>query len=428
MALKLHVWGPAFGLSSIDPECLAAISYFQYTVPCDDWTLIASNDTSVSPDHVLPALSHRGTWTSGYANIVSYLAKHTSYSIDNDLTPLQKADSLACASYLTMRGSALLAMSLYVSPAAWARLTRPAYSSLLPFPLTWTVPPALRAAAVDKVEHLGLGHLAAEVDNADPSTDAAATTTSTGFLRLPERFSPSSTLKPEQTAAIRLQGLAGDFFSVLDDLRGAKKYFLRDENPSSLDFLAYGYLALMQVQTPYPFLDTVMKRSYSQLPEFTRGMRAAVPESGGAETKDLPWQAPTTPNNTVSVLGRFADNFVESVPAIGDSWKRWRQGGVQGASDDEVEDPTHLVLTVGAALAGLVAVGGGLLFKSLSPFGASIHRFEPEKGELTGLHRYGEIGAILQGLPAFSSTRDTLYHKGNVDVSVDVSPVPAVPV
>lgn len=318
-------------------------------------------------------------------------------------------------------------MSLYVSPATWARLTRPAYSSLLPFPLTWTVPPALRAAAVEKVEHLGLGHLAAEVDNADPSTDAAATTTSTGFLRLPERFGPSTTLKPEQTAAIRLQGLAGDFFSVLDDLRGSKKYFLRGDNPSSLDFLAYGYLELMQVQTPYPFLDTVMKRSYSRLPEFTQSMGAAVPESGGAETGDLPWQPPT-PNNAVGVLGRFADNIIESVPAIGDSWRRWRQGSVQSTSDDEVEDPTHLVLTVGAALVGLAALGGGLLFRTLSPFGASIHRFEPEKEEPTGLHRYGEIGAILQGLPAFPPARDTLYHKGNVDVSVDVEPVPAVPV
>lgn len=359
---------------------------------------------------------------------MSWLADHlASCSIDDDdLTPMQRADSLACASYLTTRGSALLAMSLYVSPAAWARLTRPAYSSLLHFPLTWTVPPALRAAAVEKVEHLGLGHLAAEVDDADPSTDPstdpAATTTSTGFLRLPARLGPSSTLKPEQTSAIRLQSLAGDFFSVLDDLRGEKKYFLRDEKPSSLDFLAYSYLQLMQVQTPHPFLDTVMKKSYGRLLDFIQSMHDAMPfTSASGETKDLPWKAPV-PAGPVGVLGRFADGVVENVPSLGDSWKRWRRGGMQAASDDEVKDPTHLVLTIGGALVGLAAIGGGLLFRSLSPFGASIHRFEPEKEEKAGLHRFGEIGAILQGLPEFSPTRDTLYRKGNVDVSVDVEP------
>lgn len=31
--LRLHVWGPAFGLASIDAECLAAITYAVYALP-----------------------------------------------------------------------------------------------------------------------------------------------------------------------------------------------------------------------------------------------------------------------------------------------------------------------------------------------------------------------------------------------------------
>jgi sorting and assembly machinery component 37 len=53
MALELHVWGPAFGLESIDAECLAAITVFRHTLSTKDWHLVADSDTSVSPDSKL---------------------------------------------------------------------------------------------------------------------------------------------------------------------------------------------------------------------------------------------------------------------------------------------------------------------------------------------------------------------------------------
>ena len=47
MALELHVWGPAFGLSSIDPECIATVIYCQRVIPEGQWRLVASYDKSV---------------------------------------------------------------------------------------------------------------------------------------------------------------------------------------------------------------------------------------------------------------------------------------------------------------------------------------------------------------------------------------------
>lgn len=47
MALELHVWGPAFGLPSIDPECIATVSYCQQVIPEGQWSLVASYDKSV---------------------------------------------------------------------------------------------------------------------------------------------------------------------------------------------------------------------------------------------------------------------------------------------------------------------------------------------------------------------------------------------
>jgi sorting and assembly machinery component 37 len=43
MTLQLHVWGPAFGLPSIEPQCIAAIAYVGHVVPRDQWTLVASD-------------------------------------------------------------------------------------------------------------------------------------------------------------------------------------------------------------------------------------------------------------------------------------------------------------------------------------------------------------------------------------------------
>ncbi|CAJ2499879.1 Uu.00g027320.m01.CDS01 [Anthostomella pinea] len=430
MALELHVWGPAFGLDSIDPECLAAIACFRCALSSENWTLIASNDASLSPDNVLPALYHKGTWTSGYANIVGYLKQHaggeTNLLIDHDLTPQQRADLVAYSSYLTARGSGLLALSLYASPKAWVEITRPAYATVLPFPLTWTVPTAIRAAAVEKAEHLGMGYLAAEVDAEESSSQGAAETTSTGFLRLRQTLGPSKTFQPEQTAAIRFQYLADDFYSTLDQLRGEGqgKFLLRDGEPTSLDFLAYGYLSLMRVQTPHPILKTVLEKKYGRLVDFLGAVDAY--KTGYT----LPWQQ-AQPRGALGLLGSFSDGVMENVPSVGNSWKRWRRGGIRTEAGEDVKDLTQLGLVVGGAFVGLAALGATALFRGLTPFGESTHRFEPTKEDKPNLHQFGEIGAMLNALPVWDPPQasppvgDTVYHKGDVDVSVDVAPVPA---
>jgi hypothetical protein len=59
MVLQLHVWGPAFGLASIDAECLAAIAYLAQTLRPAEYQLIQSSPSAVptraSPTHSLPA-------------------------------------------------------------------------------------------------------------------------------------------------------------------------------------------------------------------------------------------------------------------------------------------------------------------------------------------------------------------------------------
>lgn len=45
---RLHVWGPAFGLASIDAECLATITYLANALQADLWELVEIVATSPS--------------------------------------------------------------------------------------------------------------------------------------------------------------------------------------------------------------------------------------------------------------------------------------------------------------------------------------------------------------------------------------------
>lgn len=382
---------------------------------------------------ILPALYHAGAWTSGYANIVRYMAARGVCDIDHDLTASQRADTLAYASYLGSRGAALLAFSLYVSPSAWAALTRPAYSQLLRFPLTWTVPLKLRAAAIAKTEHLGLDHLAADVDPEDGSSESKATTaplTATGFLRLPAKPSVSDSMAPEQAAAIRLQSVTEDFFLVLDDLRGQGRYFLGRDKPSSLDFHVFGYLRLLKVRTPHPFMENCMRRSRpgSNLANFLEMMHAETVRWQKDEPhQHLPW-VDHAAQGVVGMAARFTDGVVENTPGLGATWKRQRGDGVRH-SEEQPADSLGALLTVGAAAAGAAAVGGALLFRALSPFGASLHHWDAPRPQLGGLYQFGSVGAMFEGLPGLDApakpsqaVRDTVHRDGVVEVAVDANP------
>jgi hypothetical protein len=61
MVLELHTWGPAFGLPSIEPECIATIAYCQRVVPQGLWALVADYDTTVGATGTMnrPALRVR---------------------------------------------------------------------------------------------------------------------------------------------------------------------------------------------------------------------------------------------------------------------------------------------------------------------------------------------------------------------------------
>ncbi|KYK56736.1 metaxin [Drechmeria coniospora] len=350
-------------------------------------------DLDLAPD-LLPALHHDGAWSSGYRQIIRYLVSNSlCRDLDADLDARQQADTVAYSTYLAAHAAPLIDLSLYVSAANWAAVTRPAYSALLPFPLTWTMPTLIRADAIKRVEHMGLAELDTDFD---PNGGLHL---STGRDALPESFRrhlPASRgrrtvreeMMPEQAVAIRLFGLAEDCLAVLNALmregKSDEKHprFFTTTPVSSLDCLAWSYLALMvKPQVPRSFLRDWLQTETPRLSNFVDDMMPS----------DLPWAA-SAQTTFLGTSARTLDTVLRHAPGIGD----WYAGEMRQRAENgtKVLDRRALMLFMGCVVTG-VAIGYGLcVYKSLQPFGARAQLWKAQQRG-SGLSRYGELGAML---------------------------------
>lgn len=95
--MKLHILGPAFGLPSIDAECIAAVALVK--THCESinehWELVASHEAA--PGTRLPSLEDNNKSYSGFSSIARHLsdASGNISGIASDLTAEQRADSSA---------------------------------------------------------------------------------------------------------------------------------------------------------------------------------------------------------------------------------------------------------------------------------------------------------------------------------------------
>lgn len=113
MVLELYIWGPAFGLPSIDAQCLATVAYFIHCLPPTEWRLISSGplvgpagmksillnpfQRLIEDADELPALRVDSTWICGFRGVVTFLREHSfgRWDLDEHLNKKQRADSLA---------------------------------------------------------------------------------------------------------------------------------------------------------------------------------------------------------------------------------------------------------------------------------------------------------------------------------------------
>jgi sorting and assembly machinery component 37 len=380
----------------------------------------------LQPD-TLPALYHEGVWISGFGPIIEYLTdKSIGDSLDADLTDIQQADRVAYAAFLSVHAAPLLDLSLYVSAANWSATTRPAFSTLLPFPLTWTVPPLLRAEAVKRVEHLGFADMDTDFD---PNGGLHL---SSGRDALPETFRrhiPVRTKKtiqeemtPEQAVLIRLCGITEDCLTVLDDLlKGGSEEkmqgFFNGTEISSLDCLAFGYLALMRdAPVPRSFLKDWLMKKTPRLSTFVDDIKTRCLN----KSKLLPWVEPG--NNTALHIGsRTLDSILHNVPGLGDEYatevRRRAEGGITGI------DARSLMLALSLLATGAALGYGYHTYKALQPFGSRIQVWQSHRN-YSKLSEFGALGSMLGSVLGGSVEAPRPSHQSNqarfVETDTDV--------
>ncbi|KAJ4989871.1 hypothetical protein SVAN01_04708 [Stagonosporopsis vannaccii] len=292
MALQLHVWGPAFGLPSIDPECTATIVYCQQVISEGQWSLVAAYDKSVGLAEELPILFDGGIATAtGFEDIVSYLRNHPAVSkdLDADLSSQQQNDRTAYSTFLRSTATPLIDLTLFVSAENYNTTTSSAYTAILPWYANYTVPPKRRDLARLRTAHMGLDSLDVDM-RAEESVAPGRGTASAEYEAAKRAAGLPTDSKPtamnmgrgksfggffgtqQYAARFRVDAVSNELLEPLSDLIGNRDYLLGTSQPSSLDCLAFGYLALMlypavphawlkeRLSTKFPTLTTYIQR------------------------------------------------------------------------------------------------------------------------------------------------------------------------
>ncbi|EMD65758.1 hypothetical protein COCSADRAFT_114916 [Bipolaris sorokiniana ND90Pr] len=271
MVLELHVWGPAFGLASIEAECIATIAYCHRVIPEGGWSLVASHNPTVGTAEILPILFDDGVATaSGFEDIVAYLRNYPTVTndIDAGLSSAQRTDRTAFGTFLQATATPLVDLSLYVSAENYNKTTASAYTAILPWYANYTVPPRRRDLARMRTAHMGLSSL--DVDTSAEEEFAPGRGTASSEYEAAKRAAGIPTESQPRSlnigrgrglggllggqvyaARFRLDALSAELLDPLSDLLGKNKYLFRGDQPSSLDCLAFGYLSLL-IYPPVP--------------------------------------------------------------------------------------------------------------------------------------------------------------------------------
>ncbi|RMD44346.1 hypothetical protein DV735_g817, partial [Chaetothyriales sp. CBS 134920] len=327
MVYELHIWGPAFGLPSIDAQCLATVAYLSHCLSRrEGWVLIPTSDPALNPLGQLPALKHGAIWIGGYRDIVTYLRTSSSgeYDLCKGLTSTQQADCAAYSSFIESRAQPILDLSLYVSSENYSECTKPALASVLTWPNSWFMPHKLRERAKKRSDHLGLSGL--DLDTGEDEQ---------GYKGLAAQI-PKSLQKPRQTLSsvlgqekkrskFRLNAVTSDFLEPLEEMLGGQKWLVAD-SVTGADCLALAYLSLLRgpASLPQPWVWDTVKRKHPELHGWVLendleffGPPVSVKSITESTQRraELPWQAPS-PRKWHDVLNSTVLNVASTTTGL----------------------------------------------------------------------------------------------------------------
>ncbi|KAH0007797.1 hypothetical protein KCU78_g11582, partial [Aureobasidium melanogenum] len=438
--MKLHILGPAFGLPSIDAECIAAVALIErYTQGSSQaWALVASHEAA--PGTRLPFLQVGDETYSGFDRIAQYLVDTSGSTVPGlatNLTAQQQADATALSTFIKSEGQLLLDISLYVSFENYRNRTRSAFTKILPWYANFVIPPQRRHEARQRTQHLGVSSLDVDDIHEDvidkPSSMQSEQQkkpfeheTEKHARRLLGRKDTVRTLlqKPEHAAAFKLNAIADNFFEPLQELLKNHSNLLGTDQPAIVDCLAFGYLSLMfYPKMPQNWLASTMRLKYQKLVVYLGSLRdtfrvdahpdealdvVSQSEKGAAE---LPWVSPQT-FGPIAVMSYIGQSLFSQLPLP--------------KTDSGLEhlpirrQPSFLKRYLPAVL-GLTSTSLALLafwaYKNLTwPHGEAVHFFGRRR-----LVDYGAAGATLSALGSLGLQMQQQQQQSQAPVQVDVT-------
>ncbi|KAE9970463.1 hypothetical protein Vi05172_g5674 [Venturia inaequalis] len=397
----LHIWGRLGNLPSIDPECIATLGYIIRNASLDEWKIVTEYDPSFSPNGDFPALTDGEQCVAGYQAILNSVAAPK--TAEEAKFGKQDDSDLISWAYFIQQGQALLDLYLYVSSNNFWEITSPAFTKILPWYANYVIPPARRKMATARTAHLGLRSL-----DLDSVEDASGEENGTPFKS--ENAAPSFATQssPEQmlnrqkslhwlrsqshSDTFRLHQLTSEFFEPLEKLLGNEKYLMTRDDPTSLDYLALGYLSLMlYAPVPQQWLADALKTRYPKLKAYTDRMYKQTFRSADLKwTEQLYEASPPVTFEGIKFIGR--EILHQASP-----WKKtisldtlYSPPSTPGSSGLSLQ-----TLAWSAALMGGMAFVATKMIAGVSTDNSNISTHEADYLQPTRLSDFGEPGATL---------------------------------
>lgn len=334
--------------------------------------------------------------------------------------------------FLQSTATPLVDLLLYVSAENYNTTTSSAYTAILPWYANYTIPPKRRELARARTAHMGLSSL--DVDTTAETAFAPGRGTASSEYEaakkaagIPTDGQPNALRMgrgkgiggllgaPVYAARFKLDALSDEVLEPLADLLGQSDYLMQADRMSSLDCLAFGYLALLfYPAVPQAWLKETIQSKFPRIASYLGRLRKEVfsneecnpvevwsISSGSREAgtgASLPWQARA--NSLASSARLGIREILGNLPAV----SSFSQGTTiinldptQSATRPRSSLPSRAVINTLLGATAVAAVG----FASL----AVHHRRSPRQGELifwalrpsNGL---GEAGNILSVLSA----------------------------
>ncbi|KAI9018528.1 outer mitochondrial membrane transport complex protein-domain-containing protein [Phycomyces nitens] len=324
MSLQLYVWSPALDAPSIDPKCIVAEAYLRMLNK--PYTVVHSNDPQTSPTGELPLLKDGAVWIAGLDRIIAHLTKKD-VNGNHNLNPDQKADSLAYDSLVQEKLYDVMLFTWYADMTNFVKSIRPVYGQILSFPSRYLVPVQLKKSAQARLAKYNVEIIADDVGLPQNEIEEMKELQRTGWHHMYQ--------------------LARDVYGTLDKKLGDQKYMFGEE-PSTLDCIVFGYLALhLYPNLAHRRLQHILKEEYPRLAQYCDRFK----DEYFVENQTLSSPAPDIP----SVWSTLVTNPRNFFSVVKDELKTESEPEKKKKSEEEIDFERKRVWSIAGGVTFLFA-------------------------------------------------------------------------